>query len=201
MSRTKLGFLKEPLNQEERDLITNDYYPVFIRSNQTFLFKSLTDKIENFNREHYGDEIISEEVLTFALQNGPLANWKKEVIERCGDHPVINTFSISVQFSYRDDYPGRSIDVLFSESLKLLAKGELQNFNTPERFSPEYYIRHWNNDYAESKEFLSSPAGKINALISKYVDDQIRRSEIGSDKLEDHSEFVTEIAKLLQESN
>lgn len=200
MSRTKLGFLEEPLSAEERDLIANKYYDTFISAGQVHLISLLKRRLEDFNRRNYYEAPLSLDQFSVMLQDGPLADWKREITLRCGRKSIIDSFNIWATTEL-NEYTGRTEYVLhYSPSLELLMVGNLPDFQTAETFNPSFYIRNWNSDYAESEEFLSSPSGKINALISRYVDDQITRSEIGSDKIEDHSEFVTEITKMLQES-
>lgn len=201
MSRTKLGFIKEPLSAVERDLITNKYYDAFISAGQQHLFSLLKRRLEDFNRRHYYEAPLSLDQFSVMLQDGPLADWKREITLRCGRKSVIDSFNIWATTEL-NEYTGRTEYVLhYSPSLELLMTGKLPDFHTAETFNPSFaatYIRNWNADYAASDEFLSSPAGKINALVSRYVDDQITGSEIGRDKIEDHSEFVAEITKLLQ---
>lgn len=200
MSRTKLGFLKEPLSAEERDFIADRYYDTFISAGQQNLFSLLKRRLEDFNRRNYYEAPLSLDQFSVMLQDGPLADWKREIILRCGRKSIIDSFNIWATTEL-NEYTGRTEYVLhYSPSLELLMAGKLPDFQTAETFTPSFYIRNWNSDYAESEEFLSSPSGKINALISRYVDDQITRSEIGSDKIEDHSEFVAEITKMLQGS-
>lgn len=198
MSRTKLGFLKEPLSEVERDLITNKYYDGFISAGQQYLFSLLKRRLEDFNRQHYYEAPLSLDQFSVMLQDGPLADWKREIALRCGRKSIIGSFNIWATTEL-NEYTGRTEYVLhYSPSLELLMVGNLPDFQTTEIFTPSFYIRNWNADYAESDEFLSSAAGKINALVSRYVDDQIEGSEIGREKIEDHSEFVAEITKLLQ---
>lgn len=198
MSRTKLGFLKEPLSDVERDLITDKYYDAFISTEQQNLFSLLKRRLEDFNRRNYYEVIMSDEHISAMLQDGPLADWKREIALKCSREWIIDSFNIWAKAEL-NEYTGRTeYGVHYSPSLELLMVGKLPDFRTTEVFNPSFYIRNWNADYAESDEFLSSPAGKINALVSRYVDDQITGSELGRDKIEDHSEFVAEITKLLQ---
>lgn len=196
MARTTLGFLKEPLSAEEKEILTQRYSEENNKFEQRILFQLLQTELELWRRNHFGMVIVSQDQITESIITAAVEKWKNHVRKDYGFHPLLEEFYLHAELR-KNGRGFTEIDVIYSPALVLLEKGELPDFFSRFPFVPEMFINRFNEEFEKSEEFLSSRSGKINTMLTAYIDKQIKAYEVGGqrDVTKDHSHFLREMKK------
>lgn len=194
MSRTSLGYFEAPLTQEERDMIAVPFLGYKNKIEQCVIHSEIMARVNRAANVYAGCAIDAE---LGCIIDDQFA----DIIARYGNE-LKNKYSVKVIDKLFDPV---SLwvkllggDFIVSNNLNLLKSGLYPEALCTITIADmgQDFVDFANNNIDLFYQPNKGPYGAANALLNKYINDQIESSNIGNRPILDHSKFISELIKL-----
>ncbi len=196
MSRTPLGYFELPLTQEERDMIVVPFLGYKNKIEQCVIHSEIMARVNRAANVYAGCTIDAE-------LGRIIDDQFADIIARYGNE-LKNKYSVKVIDKLFDPV---SLwvkllggDFIVSNNLNLLKSGLYPEALCTITIADmgQDFVDFANNNIDLFYQPNKGPYGAANALLNKYINDQIESSNIGNRPILDHSKFISELIKTIK---